>query len=195
MACQRIEVQFDENGTIKPKQKSCSTCKMQMTCKDLEQQRSINAKTKELEDIVLPMHFLCENYESVFIQFPISVQSIVSDCSYDTENVYQDIGRFCACCITEDGFGDELRLGIYIGLMPYSIISLYDRRNEEIKNRFYPSPCIYIPYFHKVFFGENLRWQFIEKEEDFNVIEDNNEWLEIAKKDFQKMLTEKQKNV
>jgi len=73
-------------------------------------------------------------------------------------------------------------------MLPISILSMYDKKTTKIINKFNPSPAIYIPHFKKIFYGMNMRWQFIDKPDDIEGLFANEpqEYLDVVKKYLQK---------
>jgi hypothetical protein len=168
----KIEPKFDEKGKLVPKQHCCASCKKRMECKMLYNQHELNKATNEYADILVSMYYLCDDYEAMFIEFPILVESITSDLAYDRGNSLTDVGKWCIVSLNAEGYDENIHLGLYLGMLPISIISLYDRKNASITNRFYPNPCVFIPKFNKLFYGVNMRWKFIESEDDLSALEE-----------------------
>jgi hypothetical protein len=122
----------------------------------------------------------------MYIEFPILVNGITSDIAFDRDNNEFRVGDMCIVSVNAEGFDDKLHLGIYLGMLPVSIISLYDKKNTKITNKFNPNPAIFVPKFNKVFYGMNMRWQFVESKEDLLGLDDNEpvDYLNIVNNKF-----------
>lgn len=166
----KILPKFDEKGVLLKKQKFCASCKKRMECQKLYEQHKKNKESNELSEVVLSLYYVCDEYENMFIEFPILVNGITSDLSYDRNNVEKNVGRWCVVSVNSVDYDEDLHIGIYMGDLPLSIISLYDKTDTTITNRFYTSPAVYVPKFKKIFYGMNMRWKFIENQDDIDTI-------------------------
>jgi len=176
---------LDGNGNIIPKQECCATCKLRTRCKNFIDAMEENKRTNEYAEFVLSMYYVCDDYEGMFIQYPIIVESIVSDLSYDTFNQQTHVGDFVVVSLNAKGYDEEPHLGLYLGDLPISIISLFDRKEKEVRNRFMKNPAVFVFKFNKIFYGINCRWQFISKLQDFDIIRDDpQDYVALAKNHF-----------
>ena len=177
-----FEPKFTEDNQIIPKQKFCASCKKRMECDKLYKKQQENKTTNEYADVLVSMYYTWDEHEAMYIEFPILVNGISSELAFDRDENEQYVGRFCLASVNAVGYDEDVHLGIYLGMMPISIISLYDKKSTTITNRFNPSPAIYIPYFNKVFYGMNMRWDFIDSLDDFDLIKDDNSlYINMAK--------------
>lgn len=179
----RFDPEFSEDGQFLPKQKFCASCKKRMQCDKLYNQHKQNHTSNDYSEIVLDMYYTCDDHEAMYIEFPILVNGITSDLAYDRDNNEQRVGDMCIVSVNADGYDEDLHLGIYLGMLPISIVSLYDRKNTQITNKFNPNPAIFVPKFKKIFYGMNMRWQFLENEYQLQGLADNEpkEYLEMSK--------------
>ena len=176
-----IEPKFDENGKLDTKQKCCATCKKRTTCDKLYAQHQFNKATNQYAEVILSMYFLCDDYEAMFIEFPILVNGIVSDLAYDRQDSDKEVGKWCVVSVNAEGYDENMHLGIYLGMLPLSIISLYDRKDTTITNKFYPSPAMFVPKMSKVFYGPNMRWKFVETQDDIDTLDKNESASDMEK--------------
>jgi len=183
-----FEPQFDENGTIIPKQKFCASCKKRMTCDKLYEKQKENHSTNEYAEIALALYYTCDEVEPVYIEFPILVNGISSDLAYNRDANEFRVGDWCIVSVNAEGYDEDFHIGMYLGMLPISILSMYDKKTTKIINKFNPSPAIYIPHFKKIFYGMNMRWQFIDKPDDIEGLFANEpqEYLDVVKKYLQK---------
>jgi len=187
MEIKNVDLKFDDKGNIIPQQKNCSTCKKQMSCKLLKEKLNSEIKTEvnaisELE-LILAMYYICDDYVPMFIQYPITVNKIVSDISYDRYNTQNHVGKYVIISLNLKDYDENVHIGIYLGDLPFSIMSIYDPKHQEVRNNFVKNPAILVPKFNKIFYGEHCRWQFIETMDDINVLDKDEpkEYVEIAK--------------
>ena len=174
-----FEPKFAEDGKIIPNQKFCASCKKRLDCDLLYEQRKHNNTSNEYSDMLLSMYFTCENHESMYIEFPILVNSITSDLS---NNENSNVGKYCVVSINAENYDENLHIGLYLGELPISIVSLYDKKTTEIRNKFNTSPAIFVPKYNKIFYGMNMRWNFINDISDFELLENEpDEYIEVAK--------------
>ena len=184
---QSFTPQFTKDNQIIPKQKFCASCKKRMECDKLYKKQQENKTTNEYADVLVSMHFTCDEHEAMYIKFPILVNGISSDLAYDKDNNEKYVGQFCLVSVNAIGFDEDLHLGIYLGMLPISIISLYDPKSTNITNKFNPSPAVFVPYFNKVFYGINMRWNFIKSEDDFDLlVNEDTHYVTLAESKFKK---------
>ena len=137
------------------------------------------------------MYYTCDDFDPIYIQFPITVNEITNDLAFDTFNREKHVGEWCVVVLNAEGYDEEMHVGIYLGELPLTVHALYDKKNSTITNRFHNSPAILLPVFHKVFYGYNMRWKFINEEDDFKNLsqkdtKDYQDYIEIAKKQLTK---------
>ena len=180
---QQIQPLLDDQGNIIPKQESCATCKKRLACQLFIDTMEEHKRSNEYAEIILSMYYKCEEYIPMFIQYPIIVESITSDLSYDSHNLQTHVGEYVIVSINAKNYDEDIHLGLYLGDLPISIISLFDSKTKEIRNKFMKNPAIYVFKFHKIFYGMNCRWQFITKNQDLDLIheDDPQEYISIAK--------------
>ena len=68
-------------------------------------------------------------------------------------------------------------------LIGKKVISLFDKHDKSIQNKFQRTPAIYVFKFKKMFYGSYQRWKFIENESEFDLISDEDPiaYIELAK--------------
>ena len=186
MNLKQIEPKLDANGNIIPKQECCATCKKRLKCQLFSDAMEKNKRTNEYAEFVLGMYYICDDYLPMFIQYPIVVESIVSDLSYDSFNTQTHVGEYVMISLNAKGYDEEPHLGMYLGDLPISIISLFDPKNKEVRNKFMNNPAIFVFKFNKIFYGMSCRWQFIQKQEDLDIIDKNDpqDYISIARKNI-----------
>ena len=77
------EPQFDEKQRILPKQHFCASCKKRTMCDKLYEKHKENHTTNKYAEVVLSMYYTCDDYDPMYIEFPIEVNEIHNDISYD----------------------------------------------------------------------------------------------------------------
>jgi len=186
MMIKEIEPELDENGIIKPKQKACATCRKRQICEDFL--KIVEKDDNEYAGLVLALYHICDDYESMFIQYPIIVESITTDNAFDYYNEQKNVGRYVIIKLNLENYDEEVHLGLFLGELPTSVISLFDKHDKSIRNKFQRTPAIYIFKFKKMFYGSYQRWKFIENESEFDLIsnEDPIAYIELAKTEIEK---------
>ena len=189
------EPQFDEKQRILPKQHFCASCKKRTMCDKLYEKHKENHTTNKYAEVVLSMYYTCDDYDPMYIEFPIEVNEIHNDISYDRYNMEKHVGEWCITSLNAEGYDEDLHIGIYLGMLPLNTISLYDRKTNIITNKFNTNPAIFVPLFNKIFYGFNMRWKFIDVQDDIDEVSDKDpkDYLEIAKTYLKNKLT-KNKN-
>lgn len=183
-----FDPQFDERGTIIPKQKFCASCKKRLECDKLYQKQKENHTTNEYAEITVALYYTCDDIEPIYIEFPILVNGISSDLAYNRgENEFR-VGDWTIVSVNAEGYDEDFHIGLYLGMLPLSILSMYDRKSTKIVNKFNPNPAIYIPKFKKIFYGMNCRWQFLDSLEQIEGLfkDEPQEYLDVVKKSLQK---------
>ena len=177
---------LDKDGNIILKQKNCATCKLRTSCDLIYDKLKENKVSNQYAQELVSMYYICNDYQAMFIKYPIVVNGISSDCSFDYHNDQKNIGKFCIVSVNAISYDEDVHIGLFLGELPISIISLYDNKNQEVKNKFMLNPAIYVYKFNKIFYGMNMRWKFIESQDDINVIheDDDKNYIELAKKNI-----------
>lgn len=186
MEIRNVDLKFDDNGNIIPQQKNCSTCKRRLSCKLLKEklEKEVEGEPVQELEIILSMYYICDNYLPMFIQYPITVNKILSDISYDRYSSQQHVGEYVIISLNLKDYDEDVHIGIYLGELPFSIMSIYDKEHQTVRNNFLKNPAIFVPRFNKIFYGDHCRWQFVESMSDFDVLVEGEpeEYISIAKK-------------
>lgn len=182
---------FDEKQRILPKQPFCASCKKRLNCEKLKLKQLENQTTNKYAEVFIAMYYTCDDFDPIYIQFPITVNEITNDLAFDSFNREKHVGEWCVVVLNAEGYDEEMHVGVYLGELPLTVHALYDKKNNTITNRFHNSPAILLPVFHKVFYGYNMRWKFINEEDDFKNLsqkdtKDYQDYIEIAKKQLTK---------
>lgn len=175
---------FDDKQRIIPKQKFCTSCKKRTSCDKLKL-KYIENETKNLyAEAFVSMYYTCDDFDPIYIEFPITVNEITSDIAFDTYNQDKNVGKWCVVVLNAEGYDEEMHVGIYLGELPLNVLAMYDTKHCTITNRFNNSPAIFLPTFNKIFYGFNMRWKFVNEEKDFEHIskKDDENYVSIAKK-------------
>ncbi len=104
----------------------------------------------------------CDDYRSLFINYPITVNGITVD---RTNSKQLDVGRPALIKLgMVNGFDDNLHLAIYLGQLPISIVSAYTPATCMLANRLMLNPCLLVPLYGRLFYGMNAGWSFATTE-------------------------------
>lgn len=170
----QIEPKVDERGVLEPRQRCCASCKRRTTCEQistaLHDTRVDAPGDQRTLDALAAMYFVCNEYESMFINYPITVESITTDSAHTLK--MDNTGRFACIELNAEGYDDQQHLAIYLGDLPLSIVSAFDQRHGTLVNRFMVNPAFYVINAGRVFYGMNCRWKFIDTLEDLLTIND-----------------------
>ena len=180
----RTNPKIDSAGNIIPKQESCATCKKRSICDTYRNKmKEVTSQNNEMSELVLAMYYICDDYDAMFIKYPIVVENIFSDLAYDKNDPQERVGDFVICVLNDTRYDENVHLGLYLGDMPMSIISLFDPTAKEVRNKFMKNPAMYLFKFKKIFYGMNNRWNFISSMRDIDIIDkdDPQEYVSIAK--------------
>lgn len=131
----------------------------------------------------------CPNYKSRYIEFPITVNSIVREFG-DDKPLGHEVGDFVAVKPCGDEYGGKTYFGILLGDLPIDITVSFNTMIGELTVRPLRNPAIYVPGLKKIVYGAESWWTGIKTEEDLKDItaEDiNNTWyVKLIKEIFDK---------
>ena len=116
----------------------------------------------------------CENcafFDSKYIEYPLTINGIENE-KIDISGLEQ-----CGCLCEIRPCGEEYKgrtyIGIYIGEIPISIISSYNKNTGILSNGTMNNPAILVPALRKIIYGCESWWREIKNIEDFKEITDN----------------------
>ncbi|QUH21827.1 hypothetical protein [Alkaliphilus sp. B6464] len=154
--------------------KNCSTCKFGMfiicqTLKNNEEYQQIKEYKKIWE---FKQNFSCDNYESIFIEYPIEVSKINNNIN---KSRYRgnSIGKFVKITPCSEEYKGKTFLGIYLGELPVGHGISYNPDTKELDVSFRNNPGVFVFDLNKIVYGYESFWGIIEKEEDLKEITDS----------------------
>lgn len=153
-----IQPKTDENGILIKKQEFCASCKRRLDCKILKDHLSTYKVEKDFADVFLPMYFVCDDYDSMFISYPIEVNKIVSESIFSIDKSNFPLGKWV---LVKEENQEYPHIGLSLSLQPTSIISMYDNNNGTITNKFYPFPAFYMFYNKTIVYGKDVQWEYL----------------------------------
>lgn len=109
----------------------------------------------------------CPNFASRYIEYPITVNAILTEEPY--ENPIRKPG-LCAIRPCGDEYQGKTFLGIYLGDMASTPTARYNIETKELTLGKMTNPAIFIPELNKVVWGYESWWHKIEKPEDLTQI-------------------------
>lgn len=163
-----------------PRARSCATCVKRPKCTTFAaySKRYLNLRVGTDEDaaflgIELAHQVICDQWQSMFITYPITVSSITVE-QMNCDQV--DVGRPAIIVLGKINNYDDLpHVAVYLGQLPLSIVSAYTKENETLTNRLLLNPCLLVPRYNKLFYGMNSQWSFATKSSIHTVAQEDKE--------------------
>lgn len=168
--------------------RNCNTCKFGIfgACDTLKNNEKYqNIKGDELfNKWEFKENFICENYKSIYIEYPIEVSKINQDINMSG---YRDdeIGKFVRIRPCSKEYQNKTYLGLYLGELPVGFQISHNSETKELNVRFNTNPAIFVFDLKKIIYGCESWWGFIESEEELKTITDidiDNVWYVKALK-------------
>lgn len=115
--------------------------------------------------------FVCENYKSKYIEYPIEVSKINVDT--DTSGWRdRDKGKFVKIRPCNEKYGGKTYLGMYLGELPIGNIISHDPNTNELNVYYDLNPAIFVFELNEIVFGCQSWWGIIKNEKDLKSITD-----------------------
>lgn len=114
----------------------------------------------------------CSKFSSRYIEYPIIVNEIESE-EIKPYTLGYECGTLCEIRPCGEEYENKSYLGIYLGELPITIATSYDKDTGVLKNRAVNNPAIFVPELKKIIYGCESWWREIESAEDFAGISDN----------------------
>lgn len=155
--------------------RNCNTCKFSFfqTCDTLKnnaEYQSINDRgifsTKKWE---FKDDFICDNYKSMYIEYPIEVSKIIQDTDRSSFRD-SEIGKFVRIRPCSEEYQGKTYLGLYLGELPVGFQISHNSETKELKVSFNINPAILIFDLKKIVYGCESWWGFIKTDEDLEYI-------------------------
>ena len=155
--------------------RNCNTCKLSMfeRCDTLKN----NAEYQAIQDegfldigkFKFKENFICDSYNSLYIEYPIQVSKINSDT--DTKGLRdKKIGKFAKIRPCGEEHKGKTYLGIYLGDLPIGHSISYKHDSKELNVSYSTNPAIFVFDLNKIIYGCESWWGLIEKEKDLKSI-------------------------
>ncbi|HBF3307016.1 TPA: hypothetical protein KOB88_001930 [Clostridioides difficile] len=134
-------------------------------------------------------NFMCENYRSMNIEYPIEVYKINN--KYRNKGHYKEskIGKFVKVRPCKKEYENKTYLGLYLGELSNSLSISYAPKTKELDINSGMSPAIFVFELNEIIYGNESFWGVIEREEDLKEISDSdieNLWYVKALKSIDK---------
>lgn len=152
--------------------KNCNNCKFGFfkTCETLKNNKEYQKITSFIEKFNFKNNFICNNYKSIYIEYPIEVISINQNTGEKSEYRNSDVGKFVRIAPCGKEYKGKTYLGIYIGELPIDNSISYNEKTKELNISFVTNPAIFVFDLNKIIYGYESWWSIIEKEEDLKEI-------------------------
>lgn len=174
--------------------RNCNTCKNSIfqDCKVLmanEEFNKLNNSNKSNKDILnlgisdfktleFKDNFICDKYNSIYIEYPIEVSKINNDNNI-TSYANERIGKLAKIRPTAEEYNNKTYLGVYLGELPNQNHISYCKETKELNIGLTTNPAIFVFELNKIIYGYESWWSIIENEETLKNITDediNNVW-------------------
>ena len=164
--------------------KNCNTCKHGMlfgNCKELNNNEEFQNILKEnkffnVKEYSFKEKFICDNYKSRYIEYPIEVSKINKSKIYDN---YPDnrVGKLVKIRPCGEEYEDKTYLGLFLGELPIGTHISYSEDTKELDVSFHKNPAIFIFSLNKIVHGCESWWGVIDSPEELKeiTIEDIND--------------------
>lgn len=122
----------------------------------------------------------CPMYNSLYIEYPITVSKVVSEPIVHDSLYAGKIGKPVKVRVK-----DKTYLGVFWGELPQSLHISHNSETGVLTVGHITNPAMFVPELNRFVFGYESWWSFIESPEDFGEITDNdieNTWyVKLAK--------------
>lgn len=155
--------------------RNCMTCKFGLftRCEELKNNEEYQNLIKEKYDFIkadnFKRNYICDNYKSIYIEYPIEVSKINADNSKGGYRSKQ-IGKFTKICPCGEEYKGKTYLRLFLGELPISNHISYMEDTKELKVSFHSNPAIFVFDLNKIVYGCESWWGIIENEEDLKEI-------------------------
>ncbi len=168
--------------------KNCNSCKYGLfsRCDTLKNNKEYQEITGFVRGYEFKASFICDEYKSMYIEYPIEVSKIVTDTAILGLRDNQR-GKFVKVRPCGDSYGGKTYLGLYLGALPIGHNISHNPETKELKVSFASNPAIFTFGLNKIIYGCESWWGVIESEEDLKEITDadiNDVWYVKALKEL-----------
>jgi hypothetical protein len=156
------ETEFDTN------KKCCANCKKDWSCPEL----NIETDGLSMKDAtMLEYEFSCDHFESKYIQYPISVDSIDAQ-AFAATDMKKSRGKFVKIRPCAKEYGGKTYLGLYLGELPAYPVIKHNRETQALTITTCNNPAIWVFDLNKIVFGYESFWGVIKDESELKDITD-----------------------
>jgi hypothetical protein len=164
----------------KTTKKNCNKCRYGLydQCSKLTENEEYQALHDWNEQIKYKSRFVCDEFASIYIEYPITVSKINTDSSMGCYRKEQ-IGKFAKVRPCGEEYGNKTYLGLFLGELPIGQNISYNRKSQVLDISFRNNPAIFVFELNKIIYGIESWWGIIETENDLKDISDqdiNNIW-------------------
>ncbi len=174
--------------------RNCNSCKFSFMnrCETLknnkEFQKIWNGRSDILADFKFKDSFVCDNYKSRYIEYPIEVSKINANNNNKGSYRNRQIGKFVKIAPCGEEHEGKTYLGLYLGELPVGHSISHNPDTKELSVSFNNNPAIFVFDLNKIVYGCESWWGIIENEEDLKEITNEdieNVWYLKALKELQ----------
>lgn len=128
----------------------------------------------------------CQEFNSRFIEYPITVSKIDTD-SFMEKGLYDNhVGNLVKIKPCAEEYEDKTFLGIFLGELPIAPHISHNSDTNVLSVKTIQNPAIFVPELKKIIYGNESWWSFIKDLSD-NIITENdiqNTWYIAFLKKF-----------
>lgn len=120
----------------------------------------------------------CDKFDSRYIEYPLTINGIENK-KIDTSGLGHECGSLCEVKPCGEEYQGKSYIGFYLGDLPISIVSSFDKTTGILNNTTMNNPAIFVPELKKIIYGCESWWREIDSIEDFKGISEediNNTW-------------------
>lgn len=126
----------------------------------------------------------CSLFDSKYIEYPLTINGIENN-AIDTSGLGHECGCLCEIRPCGEEYQGKSYIGIYLGELPISIHTSFDRRTGILSNQTMNNPAIFVPELKKIIYGCESWWREIHSVKDFKGISqediDNTWYVKLLK--------------
>ena len=111
----------------------------------------------------------CEKFDSRYVEYPLTIQGIDNE-PIRERKIGHEIGTPVAVRPCGEEYEGKTYFGIYLGELPISILTSYDRETGILKNSTMNNPAMYVPELKRIIYGCGSWWQEIESASELQEI-------------------------
>lgn len=163
------------------KENNCVNCKLGTfgRCEGLKnneeyqsiwKNRELSAMERWAQVNEFKINFVCEEFKSLFIEYPIEVSKINTESFKKIKYKNSEVGKFVRVAPCAEEYNGQTYLGMYLGELPIGPHITHNPDTKELNISTITNPAIFVFELNKIIYGMESFWEIIETEEDLKDI-------------------------